>query len=83
MKQSIKHNFFKNIFFVSFVLPAFENILRHITGYDERAHATGKLLKKNFDVVILNSMNDNKQPLVLIPIRSPSSTVILYKKDFL
>ncbi|MEO6452839.1 MAG: phosphopantothenoylcysteine decarboxylase [Ginsengibacter sp.] len=27
---------------------------------DELTHATGKLLKKNFDMVILNSMNDNK-----------------------
>ena len=27
---------------------------------DELTHATGKLIKKNFDMVILNSMNDNK-----------------------
>ena len=27
---------------------------------DELRHATGKLIKKNFDMVVLNSMNDNK-----------------------
>jgi phosphopantothenoylcysteine decarboxylase / phosphopantothenate---cysteine ligase len=27
---------------------------------DELTHATGKLIKKNFDMVVLNSMNDNK-----------------------
>lgn len=27
---------------------------------DELTHATGKLIRKNFDMVILNSMNDNK-----------------------
>ena len=27
---------------------------------DELTHAAGKLIKKNFDMVVLNSMNDNK-----------------------
>jgi len=49
---------------------------------DELTHATGKLIKKNFDMVILNSMNDDKATFGYDTNKITIVTKDLFQKEF-
>ena len=48
----------------------------------EEEHAKAKLIKKNLDFIVLNSLNDKVQASKLTPIRSPFSIRTSIKKNF-